>query len=90
MLYIYTHTMQCYSAKEKNEIMCHNCSNMGGPRDCHTEWRKSEKDKYHMISLYVDFKKLIPKTVFIRLIKDTHDYQTRNGGGGWNKLRGWD
>ena len=33
---------------------------------------------------------MIPKTIFIRLIKDTHDYQTRNGGGGWNKLRGWD
>ena len=60
-VYIYTHThthtMQCYSAKEKNEIMCHNRSNMDGSRDCHTERRKSEKDKYYMISLYVDFKK---------------------------------
>ena len=25
------------------------CSNMNAPRDCHTEWSKSEKDKYHMI-----------------------------------------
>ena len=24
---------------------------MGRPRDCHTEQRKSEKDKYHMIWL---------------------------------------
>ena len=27
------------------------CSNMDGPRDYHTEWSKSDKDKYHMISL---------------------------------------
>ena len=27
------------------------CSNMDGPRDGHTEWSKSDKDKYHMISL---------------------------------------
>ena len=27
------------------------CSNMDGRGDCHTEWSKSEKDKYHMISL---------------------------------------
>ena len=26
------------------------CSNMDAPRDCHTKWNKSEKDKY-MISL---------------------------------------
>ena len=28
--------------KEWNNIIC---SNMAGPRDCHTEWSKSEKDK---------------------------------------------
>ena len=28
-----------------------------GPRDCHTEWTKSEKDKYHMISVIVASKK---------------------------------
>ena len=27
------------------------CSNMDGPRDYHTQWSKSDKDKYHMISL---------------------------------------
>ena len=29
---------------------------MDGPRDDHTKWRKSDKDKYHMISLYVESK----------------------------------
>ena len=46
----YTYTMEYYSAIKKNEIMLF-CSNMDGPRDCHTEGSKSEKDKYHMISL---------------------------------------
>ena len=27
------------------------CSNMDGPRDCHPEWSKTEKEKYHMTSL---------------------------------------
>ena len=34
--------------KEWNNAIC---SNMDGPRDDHTEWSKSEKDKYHMIPL---------------------------------------
>ena len=28
-------------------------------RDCHTEWSKSEKDKYHMISIIYGIKKII-------------------------------
>ena len=27
------------------------CSNIDGPKHNHTEWSKSDKDKYHMISL---------------------------------------
>ena len=27
------------------------CSNMDGPRDDHTKWNKSEKVKYHTLSL---------------------------------------
>ena len=32
------------------------CSNISGPRDCHTKWRKSEKDKYHDIPYTWDLK----------------------------------
>ena len=32
------------------------CSNMDGPRDYHTKWTKSEKDKYHVISLICNLK----------------------------------
>ena len=46
----YTYTMEYYSAikKEWNNAIC---SNMDGSRDCHTEWGKTDKDKYRMISL---------------------------------------
>ena len=48
MWYIYA--MQYYLAikKEWNNAIC---SNMDGSRDYHTEWSKSEKDKYHMTLL---------------------------------------
>ena len=41
MWYIYT--MEYYPGieKEQNAI----CSNMDGPRDCHTEWSKSDKER---------------------------------------------
>ena len=32
---------------KKNKVMPFN---MDGPRDCHTEWSKPDKDEYHMIS----------------------------------------
>ena len=34
--------------KEGNIVIC---SNMVGPRDYHTKWSQTQKDKYHMISL---------------------------------------
>ena len=42
------YTMKYYSAikKQWNAIY----SNMDGPRESHTKWRKSEKDKHHMTS----------------------------------------
>ena len=47
-IYIYkyiTHTeREYYSTMEKNEIMPF-CSNMDGPRDCHTNYSKSERER---------------------------------------------
>ena len=40
--------------KEWNNVIF---SNMYGPRDYHTEWSKSDKDKNRMISLFVESKK---------------------------------
>ena len=38
------YTMEYYSAikKEQNNAIC---SNMDGPRDCHTEWSKSDRER---------------------------------------------
>ena len=45
----YINTMGYFSAIKKwNNSLC---SNMDGPRDCHTKWSKSEKEKYHMTYL---------------------------------------
>ena len=45
----YMYTVEYYSAtKQWNNAIC---SNMDGPRECHTEWSKSEKEKYHMTPL---------------------------------------
>ena len=54
--------MEYYSAIKKNNAIC---SNMDGPRDCYTEWSKSEEDKYHMIS-YVEFKKMVQMNLFTK------------------------
>ena len=45
--HIYKGILLTHKKEWNNDI----CSEMYGPRDCHTEWSKSEKDKYHMISL---------------------------------------
>ena len=47
MVHIYNGILLSHK-KEQNNVIC---SNMDGPRDCHTEWSKAEKDKYDMISL---------------------------------------
>ena len=48
MVHIYNRVLLSHS-KEWNKVIC---SNMDGPRDCHTEWSKLDREgKYHMISL---------------------------------------
>ena len=44
---VYSEILLSHKKEQNNAI----CSNMDGPRDCHTKWNKSDKDKYHMISL---------------------------------------
>ena len=38
----YIHTMEYYSVIKKNENAI--CGNMDGPRECHNEWSKSDKE----------------------------------------------
>ena len=47
MVYLYNGILLSHK-KEWNFAIC---SNMDGPRDYHTKWSQTEKDKYYMISL---------------------------------------
>ena len=49
---------------------------MDGPRDYHTKWSKTEKDKYH---LYVESKKKIQMNLFTKQ-KQTHRPQKQTYG----------
>ena len=52
MAFIYMNITHALKEEWNNAI----CSNMDGPRDYHTRWSKSEKDKYFH-HLYVEYKK---------------------------------
>ena len=55
-------------------------SNMDGPRDCYSEHRKSEKEKYHMTSLIWEIKKEIIKINLLAKQKETHRLRERTYG----------
>ena len=84
MWYIwYIHTTEYHSTvmKGKKAIF----SNMEGPRDDHTEWRRRERDKHHMIALKCgiqrnDTKELIYKTRK-RLVDFKNKFVTTKGEG---------
>ena len=40
------------------------CNNTDIPRDYHTKWSKSDKDKYNLLSWYVDTKEMIQINLF--------------------------
>ena len=76
--------------KEWNKAIC---SDMDGPRDCHTEWSKTEKDKHHMISLICGLKNWYKWTYFQnRRVTDVENklMVTKGKGGGRGKLGDWD
>ena len=58
------------------------CDNMEGPREYYAKWNKSQKDKYHMISLICG----IWKTKQTKQ-KQIHRYRGERGGV-WSGLRG--
>ena len=49
-----------------------NCSNMDRLRDYHTDWNKSDKDKYHMISPIGGILKKIVWMYLFTKQKETH------------------
>ena len=51
VLHIYNRIFLSHIKEQNNSIY----RNTYGPRSCHTEWRKSEKDQYHMIWLIYQY-----------------------------------
>jgi len=49
MVHIYNRILLSHEKDWNNTI----CGNMDGPRDCHTNWGKSEKEKYHLYEEYI-------------------------------------
>ena len=55
--------------KEWNNAIC---SNVDGARDCHTEWSRTEKERYHMPSLIRGIYKEVIQTNLCTWQKQTH------------------
>ena len=71
--------------KEWNNVIC---SNMAGPRDCHTEWSKSEKDKdkYDIVYMW-NLKKMVQMNLFTKKrVTDVENLQLPGGMEGREKL----
>ena len=79
---VYVHNVILFNhKKEWNNAIC---SNMDGPRDCHTEWSKSEKDKYDIVYMW-NLKKMVHMNLFTkqsqRCRKQIYGYQEGSGEG---------
>ena len=84
VVHIYNGILLSHKKERNNPI----CSNMDGPRDCHTEWSsQTEKDKYHIISIICEILKNGTNELFYKT-KQTYGYQ--RGNGGRDKLGDWD
>ena len=87
------HTYNGILLSHKKELNNAICSNMDGPRNNYTKWCQTEKEKYHMRSLYVesnfwnDTKELICKTD--SKISEPNLRLPKRNIGGRDKLRGW-
>ena len=86
--------MEYYSAikKEWNIAIC---SNMDGPRDYHTKWSKSDKERQVLYDINKKSKKKIQMNLFIKQ-KQTHRHRKqpygyqRGKGKERDKLGVWD
>ena len=72
VVHIYNGILFSHKKEWNNTI----CSNMDGPRDDHTKWSETEKDKYHMISLIWGIWKMIQWTYWNEMNLFTKQKQT--------------
>ena len=79
-----THTYTGILLSHKKEWNNAICSNRDRPRDYHTKWRESEKDKYHMILLICEILKNDTNGLTYKTEAGSHTWKTnmvtmRNG-----------
>ena len=91
VVYIHDGILLSHKKEWNNAI----CINMDGPRDDHTKWSKSDKDKYHMILLICgilknDTNELIYKQNRNRPTDITNLWLPKGKGVERNKLGVWD
>ena len=86
--YIYSGILLSHK-KDWNWVIC---SDMDGPRVCHTEWSKSEREKYHILKcIYMESRKMVLMNLLAgQEYKHRHREWTcghSRGRRGWAKLR---
>ena len=52
---------------------------MDGPRDYHIKWSKTDKDKYHMISVLCEMKNNETNELICKTETDSQMYKTTDG-----------
>ena len=62
------------------------CNNMDGPRADHTKWSKSEKEKYHMISLICGIWRIMQINLFT---KEKQSHRHRKQTYGYQRGKEW-
>ena len=64
VVHIYNGILLRHKKEQKNAI----CSNMNGPRDCHTEWSKSDRERQisYDITYMWYLKKLVQMNLFTK------------------------
>ena len=81
VVYTYTHTHHGISFSHKKEWNNAICSNLDEPRDYHTKWSKSERERQIYITYMWDLKKMILMSLFAKQkqtdIENKHDYQRK-------------
>ena len=59
------HTYNGILLSHKKEWNCAICRDRDGTRDCHTEWNKSEREKYHIL-MNVESRKMVEMNLFAK------------------------
>ena len=86
MVHIYNGILLSHNKEWNNAL----CSNMDGPRDCHTEWSKSDRDR--QISNDITYMWNLKSELIYKTETDSESKLMVTKGEWWggDKLGGWD